>query len=101
MLVERYHHRTDVDIPNLMLHATIHAIVEDQLAEGYGAARDAFERVRAQGLGRHDAIHAVGSVVAEHVLHLMRDGASEGDPNAAYDRALRELSADSWRELAE
>jgi hypothetical protein len=97
LLVERYHQRTDPEFPNVRLHASIHVIVENQLAEGIPAVRDAFERVRGQGLDRHDAIHAVGSVVAEHLWHLLREGTGEGDPNIAYERALRELTADHWR----
>jgi hypothetical protein len=97
LLVERYHERADPDLPNITLHSAIHTIVENQLAENFPAARDAFERVRRQGLTRHEAIHAVGSVVTEHIWHLQREGAGESDPNIAYERLLRELTADSWR----
>lgn len=95
--VERYHEHAGIEVPNLRVHATIHVIVENQLAAGLPAVRDAFARVRGQGLGRHEAIHAVGTVLAEHLWHLMRDGVTQGDPNLPYERALRDLTADQWR----
>ena len=96
LLVERYHEREDPELPNVRLHSSIHVIVENQLAEGYPASRAAFERVRRGGLSRHDAIHAVGSVVAEHLSNLLNAGAGEGDPNVALERALNELTAEKW-----
>lgn len=97
LLVERYHEREDPELPNVRLHSSIHVIVENQLAEGIPASRDAFERVRRGGLNRHDAIHAVGTVVAEHLWSLLNEEAGEGDRNAALERALHELTADQWR----
>lgn len=96
LLVERYHEREDPELPNVRLHASIHVIVENQLAEGFPASRAAFERVRKGGLSRHDAIHAVGSVVAEHLAKLLDAGKGEGDPNVALERALNELTAEKW-----
>ena len=96
LLVERYHEREDPELPNVRLHSSIHVIVENQLAEGYPASLAAFERVRRGGLSRHDAIHAVGSVVAEHLSNLLNAGAGEGDPNVALERALNELTAEKW-----
>jgi len=96
LLVERYHEREDPELPNVRLHSCIHVMVENQLAEGFAASRAAFERVRKGGLTRHNAIHAVGSVVAEHVVKLLDEGKGEGDPNVALERALNELTAEKW-----
>lgn len=98
LLVERYHEREDPELPNVRLHTSIHVIVENQLAEGYPPSLAAFERVRRGGLSRHDAIHVVGSVVAEHLSKLLNAGgdAGEGDPNDALERALNELTAEKW-----
>jgi hypothetical protein len=98
-LVEQYHEREDPQLPNVRLHSSIHVIVENQLAEGVPAARQAFERVRRGGLSRHNAIHAVGSVVAEHLVKLLDEGKGEGDPNVALERALNELTAEQWRAI--
>lgn len=96
LLVERYHERENPELPNVRLHSSIHVIVENQLAEGFPASRAAFERVRKGGLSRHNAIHAVGSVVAEHLAKLLDAGKGEGDRNVALERALNELTAEKW-----
>lgn len=97
-LVAAYHRRARATLPNVQLHAAIHAIVENQLAEGYDLARDALDRLRAEGLDRHEAIHAIGSVLIAHMGTLLREGAQTPDPNAPYRQALRTLTASSWRE---
>ena len=96
-LVEAYHRRAGVRLPNVRLHATVHAMVENQLAATVPAVIDALSRLTGEGLDRHEAIHAIGLVLAEHLGALMRDEPHEADPNAAYERALRALSAESWR----
>jgi hypothetical protein len=46
------------------LHGVAHVIVEKQVAMGDPpAAREALARLMGEGLDRHDALHAVGSVV--------------------------------------
>jgi hypothetical protein len=96
-LIEAYHRRAGVRLPNGRLHATVHAMVENQLAAAVPAVVDTLSRLRGEGLDRHEAIHAIGLVLAEHLGALMRDAPREADPNAAYERALRELTAESWR----
>jgi hypothetical protein len=97
MLAERYHRRAGIPLPNAKAHATIHVIVENQLALALAAVVETLERLRAEGLDRHEAIHAIGSVLAEHLVHLMRDEPGPGDPNIAYEAALRDLTAERWR----
>lgn len=100
-LVSAYHRRTRAKLPNTRLHAIVHAIVENQLAERIALVRDALERLRAEGLDRHDSIHAIGSVLIGHMWNLMREGATKPDPNGPYFQALRTLTASSWREGTE
>ena len=97
-LVAAYHRRARAKLPNAQLHAAIHAIVENQLAEGFDLARDALDRLRAEGLDRHEAIHAIGSVLIAHLGNLLREGAEAPDHNAPYCHALRTLTASGWRE---
>ncbi len=52
--------------------------------------------MRKGGFSRHNAIHAVGSVVAEHLAKLLDEGKGEGDPNVALERALNELTTEKW-----
>ncbi|MBI4002477.1 MAG: hypothetical protein HY348_11925 [Nitrospira defluvii] len=97
-LVSAYHRRTRAKLPDVHLHAAVHVIVENQLTDGFDLARDALDRLRAEGLDRHEAIHAISSVLVKHVGSLRREGATPRDPNAPYCQALQALTARGWRE---
>src|SRR5262249_14211263 len=63
--IEAPHRALGADLPNPRMHATMHAIVENQLAEDTPVeARATLERFLAAGVARHEAIHAIASVVA-------------------------------------
>ena len=49
-----------------------------------------------EGLDRHEAIHAIGSVLVEFMTDLMKAPKSGGDPNVAYFAALERLTAANW-----
>jgi Domain of unknown function (DUF1841) len=72
-LVRDYHRRAGIHLPNEKLHATLHAIVEAQIALGEEtpAGRIA-QRLISEGLDRHDAIHAIGMVLAEHLYDVWK-----------------------------
>jgi hypothetical protein len=96
-LVESYHRRRRIRVPQLTLHATIHVVVENQIALGEVAVIDALARVRAEGLTRHDAVHAVGMVLAGHIYELVKSPpAQTSDPNPPYLDHLRRLTAAEW-----
>ena len=63
------------------------------------------QRLMAEGLDRHEALHAIGSVVMEHVFEILRTPGPvldpKADPNAAYFAALEKLTIEEWRQLAE
>jgi hypothetical protein len=88
-LVREYHRRAGIHLPNEKLHATLHAIVEAQIAlkEETPAGRIA-QRLIGEGLDRHDAIHAIGMVLAEHIYDVLKTTQSDKDPNAPYFAAL-------------
>jgi hypothetical protein len=97
-LVSTYHRRAKVKLPNLRLHATMHVAVENQVAMGDEIpVRRTVDRLQAEGLDRHDAIHAVGSVLAEHMYDLVKKGPPATDPNTLYWAALEKLTAKEWR----
>ena len=96
-LVREYHRRRRIKLPNLDAHAVTHAVIENQLAEGIVPATSALTRLLAEGLDRHDAIHALGSVLMEHIWNLTNKPRADGDPNAPYFDALDKLTAASWR----
>lgn len=101
-LVEAYHRRARVRLPNMSLHAAMHAVVETQIALGdeIPVQRTAL-RLLDEGLDRHETIHAIASVLVGHMYDLIQTPphpASGADPNPAYFAALEELTADSWRQ---
>jgi hypothetical protein len=100
-LVRQYHRRAGIKLPNALVHATIHTVVENQIALGDETpVRRTFDRLQAEGLNRHEAIHAVGLVLAEHMYDLVQSPSGhnrEQDPNKPYWSALEELTAENWR----
>jgi HD superfamily phosphodiesterase len=100
-LARDYHGRAHIRVPNAAVHAAVHAIVETQIALGDETpARRAAQRLMDEGLDRHDAIHAIGSVLVEFMTDLMTDlmktPKSGRDPNVAYFAALERLTAANW-----
>jgi hypothetical protein len=99
LLVEAYHARAGIDPPNANLHAAFHVIVENQIALGDEVPTGrTVERLMAEGLSRHEAVHAVGSVVSG----LINDAAkgrnrSESEFNNDYSAAIERLTAEGWR----
>jgi HD superfamily phosphodiesterase len=100
-LVRRYHRKQRIRLPNETIHATIHVIVENQVALGDSfPAKAVLLRLMEEGLDRHEAIHAIGSVLSEELFVLMNAQNSQRDPNADYIEKLKSLTAKSWRKLA-
>jgi hypothetical protein len=100
-LAESFHRRAGIRLPNLRLHAIFHMIVENQLAMAEAAVVATLARLEEEGLSRHDAIHAIGSVLAEHVYDLLKEepGPPSGGPNVAYAERLSGLTAKGWLDL--
>ena len=98
-LVEQYHRRAGIRLPNATAHAVFHAVVETQIALGDEApVRRTLQRLMSEGLDRHDAIHAIGSVLAMHMHDLISqpEAAPNTDPNDAYYAELERLTAKDW-----
>ena len=93
--VRQYHKRAKERAGGPETHAGVHVAVETQLAEGHVAARAALERLLQEGLDRHDAIHAIGSVVAGEIFEVLKSKRPH-DPEA-YARKLDALTASKWR----
>lgn len=96
-MVTAYHRRIKANLPNQRMHSIIHVIIENQLAEGLDVVIETLERLKNEGLNRHEAIHAIGSVLAEHLWKLLREKPKVSDPNESYYRRLRSLTASRWR----
>jgi hypothetical protein len=96
-LAEEHHRLGRIKLPNLEAHALFHAIVENQLAENLEPVVRAMARLMAEGLTRHESVHAIASVVAEHVHDLFNAKADADDSQAIYNAAVERLTARNWR----
>jgi hypothetical protein len=98
--VGSFHKRAGIGTPGPRLHATFHVVVENQLAVAEPIVAATLTRLQHEGLSRHDAVHAIGSVLSEHICELLtHQRVSAGvDPNAAYGEALKTLTAASWHD---
>ena len=97
-LVLIYHQTCEEEMPNPTLHAAIHTTVENQIALGNKIPVKAkLLKLMREGLDRHEAVHAIGSVLVVHIYDLLSCEASEDDLNVRYYEALEVLTADSWR----
>ena len=86
------------------LHAVTHVVVENILAEGTvdGASAKLRELV-ADGLDRHEAIHAIGTAVTEIIFETLRSTDDATTPEQSQQllaQRLAEVTASSWRGLA-
>ncbi|HEV8534007.1 MAG TPA: DUF1841 family protein, partial [Methylomirabilota bacterium] len=93
--VRRFHQSAKHDTGSPQLHAAIHVVVETQLAERHPAATDAMNRLMADGLRRHEALHAIGSVVAAEIFDIVKSKRIHNPE--AYSRELQHLTAAAWR----
>lgn len=97
-LVKDYHAKQRVEPPSGPdIHAVAHVVVENQIAEGEALpVREKARQLMAQGLNRHDAIHAIGSVLMKHIHTISQRGMTDQDPTRVYFSALRRMNARKW-----
>jgi hypothetical protein len=97
-LVSSYHRGRQINLPNAQLHAVIHVVVENQLALGEPVVVETLARLQNEGLSRHDALHAIGSVLATDLYSLMQEGTeTTGGTYHRYLDRLQTLTAQQWR----
>jgi hypothetical protein len=99
-LAEAHHRAARIKLPNAKVHAVFHTIVENQIAEGLKPIVRAMARLQGEGLSRHDALHAIGSVSAGQFFEAMKSKAPDDASvtQARYNAAVERLTAKSWRE---
>ena len=105
-VIERYHRYEGFEVERAGAHAALHAIVENQIAEGDRLpVGRVLLRLTAEGLDRHEAIHAIASVLAIHVREQLRESGSQTRPPgqqsdrdfiASYFSELEKLTAEGW-----
>ena len=98
-----YHLSARLKAPNMKAHATMHAAVENQIATGYGPSKRAVVRLQSEGLSRHEAIHAIASVVAQFIYE-MNTGQTAEQQTTSQSRmgeAIERLHAEQWLSSAD
>jgi hypothetical protein len=94
-----YHRKARIRLPNGKVHATVHAMVETQIALGDETPpRHTAQRLMDAGLDRHEALHAIGWVLIQFMSDLMETPEFDADPNAPYFAALDRLTVEDWRQ---
>ena len=100
LAIEDYHRAARVDLPKSArrAHAAFHVVVENQLALNDDPVLRALRRLMDQELSRHDAVHAIGSILAAEIYdgEALKD--SPETTNARYYASIERLTAKSWRE---
>ncbi|HEY5624271.1 MAG TPA: hypothetical protein VIV14_10970 [Gammaproteobacteria bacterium] len=82
---------------SLEAHAALHVAIETQIATDTPEVEATLDRLVKQGLTRHDAIHAIGSVLADSIEEILASDESEtADANARYYEKLSRLNASDW-----
>ena len=75
----------------------VQVVVENQLALADEPVVRALDRLVREGLSRHDAVHAIGSVVAEEIYVLLKEQDIPDTARTRYYAAIERLTAASWR----
>lgn len=82
----------EIDGTNPRFHLTMHEVIANQLwADEPPEAWQAAKRLRAQGVERHDILHELAGIMAEHMQPTLLRG--EPFDEDAYRRALADLRA--------
>ena len=88
-MVEKYHRVAQIKLPAARIHAELHVVIETQLANKYASTVNAMQRLLADGLDRHDAIHAMCTV-------LMNVDWQNFDAEK-FDSDMNRVNAATWR----
>ena len=95
-MVIEYHREARIDLPDIHTHALLHVIIENQIAlGGETPVATTTRRLLNEGLDRHDAIHAIASILANFIFERMQSEANDLS-NELYYVELKQLTADKW-----
>lgn len=95
-MVMEHHRKAGIELPDEYTHAIAHVVVENQIALGEDTPVDAvLHRLIDENLDRHDAVHAIASVLVNHLYELMHGENAESGKNKYYEE-LEKLTAKKW-----
>ena len=94
-MVVDFHSAQGIELPDEMLHALIHVIVENQIALGINSVLEAETRLQRQGLDRHETVHAIGAVLSGQLHGALTKSTEFND--AKYKSRLNKLTAKRWK----
>lgn len=98
MAVRRYHRAKGIRLPSPQMHAVLHVVVENQVAHGDEyVAESVLLRLIGEGLSRHQAIHAIATVLAEQMFRAVHSQNAAKDLGSEYTARLTRLTAESWK----
>ncbi len=100
-IVREFHHSGVPELLKEELHAAFHVMIENQLALREAPVQKTMDRLIDAGLERHDAIHAIVSVLIEHLYDIVHRGSPGGDNKDMYYQDLAHLSAEDWKKSVE
>lgn len=102
-VVTSYHVQNRIGMTDQKSHAHMHVNVENMLTHGRGPKTRALARLRADGLSRHEAIHALAAVWLAHPVDSYSGdaGLSAREKQVAFNQAVEALTAEKWRMLNE
>ena len=76
----------------------MHVVVENQLAANDEPVVRALARLMKEGLSRHDAVHAIGSVVAQQIFDILKMNDTPETSRARYYAAVERLTRLKWHQ---
>ena len=76
----------------------MHVVVENQLAANDEPVVRALARLMKEGLSRHEAVHAIGSVVAQHIFDMLKMKGTPETSRARHYAAVERLTRAKWYE---
>ena len=98
-MIIRWHQEAGADLPNEVIHATLHAVVESQAILGDETpVAAALDRLTREAVDRHEAIHCIGAALAEYLQQLQSAPAADAEAmNQRYFKTVETLSIKAWK----
>ena len=95
-VVMEHHLEAGKELPDEYSHGLLHVVVENQIALGEETPVEAvLRRLVDENLDRHDAVHAIASILINHMHELMH-GEDAALDNDDYYAELKKLTAEKW-----